>query len=352
MLCASYVQAGFGISPPFVRTKQPIFPGSHFEQKITLLRSDAEDELMARISVEAPDIAEWITVKQGLEFDLPTGKLQVPMIVEVDVPDSAATGNYQGHLNIQIVPKNRNTGGGVAIALGARVDIDLEVTDTAFVDFVIKKITIPEFERLKKPWNWKIFSYFFKRLEAIIKIENVGNVAVAPTKVHIDVYDLTEKKLLESYDDKSIAKTEPFSTKSVRASFPTKLGVGEYWAKIRVYKENKIIHNDKIIFAVKPAGSINNGRPPGAWPWILMGAYIVSIFLILATLAWLRSWRYVFKLLFIIFWPLRILFSMLKRLSDSIKVKFWKWMHRKSAEHQEDNNQQNHLSEEEIKEEK
>lgn len=351
MLCASYVQAGFGISPPFVRTKQPIFPGSHFEQKITLLRSDAEEELVARISVEAPDIAGWITVKQGLEFDLPPGKLQVPMIVTVDVPDSAAVGNYQGHLNIQIVPKNRNTGGGVAIALGARVDIDLEVTDVAFIDFVIKRITIPEFEKLRKPWNWKIFSYFFERLEAVMKIENVGNVAVAPSKVHIDVYDLTEKRLLESYDDKSIAKIEPFSTKSVKASFPTKLGVGEYWAKIRVYKENKIIHNDKIIFAVKPAGSINNGRPLGVWPWVLMGSYITLILVFIVVLVWLKSWRYIFKLLLIIFWPLRFLLKVLKGLLNTLKIKFWKWIHRKSAKYQGDNNQPGSEKEEKTEKE-
>lgn len=349
LLCVSDSQAGFGISPPFVRTKQPIFPGAHFEQKITLLRSDADDELMARITIEAPDIADWITIKQGLEFDLPVGKLQIPMIIEVDVPDSAAIGNYQGHLNIQIVPKNRNTGGGVAIALGARVDIDLEVTDVAFMDFVIKKITIPEFEKLKKPWNWKIFSYFFQRLEAIIKIENTGNVPVAPTKVHIDVYDLTEKKLLESYDDKTIAKTEPFSTNSVRASFLTKLGVGEYWAKIRVYNDNKIIHNDKIIFAVKSAGSINNGRPSGIWPWALMGAYIAFIFLVIVALIWLRSWRYVFKLLYFTVWPLRALFKALKKLFNILKTKFWQWMRQKSAEYQtSNNNEQNSLPEDNL----
>ena len=94
LLYASESQAGFGISPPFVKTKKPIFPGSHFEQKITLLRSDAEEELMARITVEAPDIAGWITVQQGLEFDLPAGKLQIPMIVEVNVPDGTPNGNY------------------------------------------------------------------------------------------------------------------------------------------------------------------------------------------------------------------------------------------------------------------
>ncbi|MCK5061670.1 hypothetical protein KAR28_03910 [Candidatus Parcubacteria bacterium] len=342
LLCASESQAGFGISPPFVKTKKPIFPGSHFEQKITLLRSDAEEELMARITVEAPDIAGWITVQQGLEFDLPAGKLQIPMIVEVNVPDGTPNGNYQGHLNIQIVPKNRNVGGGVAIALGARVDIDLEVTDVAFMDFVIKKISIPEFEKFKKPWNWKIFSYFFERLTAVMKIENTGNVPVAPTKVHIDVYDLGEKKLLESYDDESIDKTEPFSTKSVKAGFPTKLGVGEYWAKIRVYNDNKIIHNDKIIFAIKPAGSINNGRPVGVWPWVLMGSYIVFVLLVIAALVWMRSWRYLLKLLFVLLWPVRFLWRILRKLFNTLKIKFWQWMHQKSAEYQPSNNKLNY----------
>ena len=86
--------AGFGISPPYVKSDR-LIPGSYYEQKITLLRSAADENLQAVISIEAPEIASWISIDKGEQFDLPAGKLQVPMIVRVDVPDNAEIDNYK-----------------------------------------------------------------------------------------------------------------------------------------------------------------------------------------------------------------------------------------------------------------
>src|SRR3989339_452196 len=182
---SSGAQAGFGISPPYLKTDKPIFPGANYEQTITLL------------------------------------------------PDSAEIGDYKGYINVKIVPKVQSGGSGVSIALGARIDIDLRITDKAFLDFNVRRVSIPDFEQLGTPWKWPIFSWFFYRTKVEMKIENTGNIKVAPSKVHIDVYDLTEKELLESYDDNSIEKVEPFKTETVVASFPTKLKPGQYWGKIK-----------------------------------------------------------------------------------------------------------------------
>ncbi len=331
---AQIAQAGFGISPPFVKTKKPIFPGSHFEQTVTLLRSDSEDELMARIKVDAPEIADWISIEQGTEFELPANQLQVPMHVIVDVPDDAEIGNYQGYLNIQIVPKQRSLDGGVAIALGARVDIELTVTDEPFVDFSIRNISIPDLHKLNKPWDWKFFSYLFYRLNVVLRIENTGNVPVSPTKVHVDVYDLTEKKLLESYDDTRFDKVAPFATEEIKADFPTKLGVGEYWAKIRVYQENEIIHKDKIIFAVKPPSLETKGRPEGILPWIVVGGLILSALIIVLIAIWFKFWRLFFWFYHLIRVPFDALFGLLKKHYRQGKVVFWRYLHRKSSEYQ------------------
>jgi hypothetical protein len=347
----SVAEAGFGISPPFVKTKKPIFPGSHFEQIVTLLRSDTEDELIARIKVDAPDIADWISIKQGNEFELPAGSLQVPMHVVIDVPETAEIGNYQGYLNIQIVPKQRSLDGGVAIALGARVDIDLEITDEPFVDFSIRNISIPDIHKFNRPWDWKLFSYLFYRLNVVMRIENTGNVPVSPTKVHVDVYDLNEKELLESYDDEKFDQVEPFATADTKATFPTKLGVGEYWAKIRVYQENEIIHKDKIIFAVKPPDPATKGRPEGLWPWIVMGGLIFSGLTIIILLLLFKIWRLFFFIGRIVLFPFKKLFRLLQKYYQQGKVIFWRWMHRKSSQYKDMDNSKQINSQETSKDE-
>lgn len=331
---AGNAQAGFGISPPYVKSKNPIFPGSHYEQRITLLRSSAENDLQAQIVINAPEIDKWITIDKGNVFDLPTGSLQVPMVVNVDVPASAQIGDYKGYINIQIVPKG-SEGGGVSIALGARVDIDLSVTNEKLLDFLVRKSEIPDFERLKQPWSWKIFSYFFYRLKVGMTIENTGNSKAAPTRVHIDVSDLTQSTVLESHDTKSLKQIDPFKTDTIYASFPTDLPVGQYWGDVSVYKDNEIIHKNKLAFTVAAPGALGKGLGYGIWPYAEMGALILLILLFVWALVKLKFWKYILKALIIISWPLRFLIGKTGKFWTGLKLKFWRWMHNKSSKYQD-----------------
>lgn len=328
------VQAGFGISPPYVKSLKPIFPGSRYEQKITLLRSSAEDILQAEVVVNAPDIAPWITIDKGNKFDLPAGELQVPMIVRVDVPADAELGNYKGNINVRIAPKEAGSSG-VAIALGARIDIDLTVDKQSFSDFLVRTIAIPDMESLKQPWSWPLFSYFFHKIEVVLKIENLGNVKVAPSRVKLELYDIGEKSLLEEREDTSLKKVEPYKTEDVTASFRTKLPPGQYWGKVKVYKENEIVKNDKLAFTIyEPGKSPNGARPLGPWPYVMMGTIILFLLAVIGVLIKYRSWRALFKLLYIIIWPLLYIGGKLNILRKLFMIKFWQWLHRKSAKYQ------------------
>jgi len=326
------VQAGFGISPPYVRTDKPIFPGSTFEQTITLLRSSAEDDLQAKITINAPEIEDWITIDQGEIFTLPKGELQVPMVVRIDVPDKIAIGNYRGHINVRVVPQGGKNDGGVAIALGARVEIDLNITDQSYLDFIVRKIEIPNFETLSKPWNWKIFSRFFYRIKVVLNIENTGNTKVAPSKVYLEVFDIAEKEKLESGFDRRIKKVDPFTTGTTVASFPTSLSPGQYWGKIKIYKENDIIQNSKIAFTIYPAGESPAGKTAlGYWPWVMLGSMIFACLLFVLLLIKIKIWRYIYKLFYLLSWPLRFVWNKISKLFNIFKIKTMKWLHRKSA---------------------
>lgn len=332
--CAPNAQAGFGITPPYVKTLKPIFPGSHYEQTITLLRSSADEDLEAIIKINAPEIASWISIDKGEIFDLPKDELKVPMIVMVDVPSSAEIGNYQGYINVQVSPKGQGTGGGVAIALGARIDVDLNITNEAFLDFVIRKFDIPDIEMLAKPWSWKIFSNFFYRIKAEITVKNTGNVKVAPTKATLEVYDLNKEVLLESGIDKKIPEVEPFQTKAVLASFPTELTQGQYWGKIRVYKDEEVVYKDETIFMVNAPGTL--GAKLGFLPWLMLGGLITLALIFVYGLVKIKVWRYLFKIIYIASWPLRYLWRLISNIWQAIKRKFWQKMHQKAIKYQKE----------------
>ncbi len=331
---AGIAQAGFGIQPPYVKPNKPIFAGTHYEQKITLLRSSADADMQALIKVSAPEISDWITIDKGETFDLPIDKLRVPMVVMIDVPDDAEIGNYKGHLNVKITPKENSLSSGVAIALGARVEIDITITDESFVDFIVRKVDIPSIEQLKKPWEWKIFSWFFYRVRVVMKIENTGNTKIAPSRVHIDIYDNAKKELLESHDDKKIEKIEPFKTKSVEATFPTNLEAGEYWGKISIYKDKDIIQKNEIIFTVFAPGKALTPLKLGKWPYIMMSSLILVLLLILSVLIKIKIWNHLWLVFMIITWPIRFVFKIIRKFFKFLKLKFWRWMHAKASKYQ------------------
>jgi len=329
---AEYALAGFGISPPYVKSNQ-LVPGSHFEQQIMLLRSSAEEDLKAEITVNAPEIKDWISIDKGNSFVMPKGQLQVPMIVNVDAPKDAELGSYKGYINIRIVPANPEKGG-VAIALGARVDVDLALTNVTFADFAVRIVSIPDFEKLGKPWNWKywepIFNHLFYKVRVSMNIENKGNIETAPTKVHLDVYDIGEKQLLESGDDRKVEKIKAFSVQEVQASFPTKLPVGQYWGKVKIYKDNEIVNTYKLAFTIaEPGGLGGKAISLGVWPWIVMVGIILFGLIILGVLIRIKIWRYFFALLGLVFRPV---WRKIKEFGGNMNTKFWKWIHEKSSE--------------------
>lgn len=333
---AKSASAGFGISPPYLKNQQ-LVPGSRFEQQITLLRSSAEEDLKATIKVNAPQIASWITIDKGEEFTMPKGEVQVPMIVTVNVPKNAELGNYKGNINIKIASANAATAG-VAIALGARVDIDLTLTNVANSDFVVKTAAIPDFEMLEQPWNWRIFSMFLHRATVALNIENIGNVETAPSKVVLEILDISKTKTLENLVDKSIDKIPSFSTKAVNAYFPTKLGVGQYWGKVKVYKGNDIVNVYEIAFTIAKPGELPNGGPSlGLLPWLLMAGYVVFAVIVLSVLIKIKVWRLTGKgfmlLVAQVFTPIKPVARTLSKSSNNLKTGFWRWVGQKVAQH-------------------
>jgi hypothetical protein len=335
--------AGFGISPPYFENNQ-LVPGSHYEQDITLLRSSAEEDLQAEVQIKAPKIEKWLKIEQGNTFIIKKGLLQVPIKIIADVPKDAEIGNYKGYINIRVSPIDAVQKAGVSIALGARIEINLTLTNVVFSNFIVHLVSVPDFELLGRPWNWpiisKLFNYLFYRIRIAMDIENTGNTKTAPTKVLIDVYDLTETKLLQTSEDKSLEKIDSFTTKTITADFPAQLEVGQYWSNIKIYKDNDIINTYKIAFSVSPAGTLGNRAPDlGRWPWIILGTIFAIILAIIILLIYLKIWKYFYRLgrmLFkILIIPIRPFIKLSIRQTNRLKVRFWKWIRHKAKEYED-----------------
>lgn len=247
----NFVSAGFGITPPYVKNDR-LTRGSSYEQKIILVRGNPEEDLKAEVSINVPGINEWFSVDKGKEFILPKGKKQIPIFVSIKVPDNAEYDNYKGSIRIRTSSLKTPEGGGVSIALGAQVDVDISVVDKV-LDFNIRKVKMADLEEGFRKWSL----FFPGKIKFFMTVENTGNYEFGPTKVVLDIYDSEMENLLETVENRNkIKKVAPFAIEEVFAEFATGLRSGRYTAKYSIYKKDKIAQQGELNLSISPLGSI------------------------------------------------------------------------------------------------
>lgn len=248
----STVFAGFGITPPYVNNDR-LTRGSSYTQQINLVRSDPTDDLKTDITINIPGADDWISVDKGLSFTLPKGQTLTPLYITVKVPANAEYKQYRGAIRIRTASAGpQPAGGGVSIALGAQIDVDLKVVDKIF-DFNVRRIRLSDLEEGRTKWGL----YFPGKIRFFMTIENTGNTEFGPTKVHFDIYDANMENLLESIDNtNSIEKVPAFGTKEVLAELPTHLGRGLYKAKYTIYKNEDIAQQGQISLSISAPGTV------------------------------------------------------------------------------------------------
>jgi hypothetical protein len=244
-------RAGFGISPPYVYNEN-LTRGSHYEQKIVLVRGDPVEDWQAEITLNVPGMENWISVDRGLKFILPEGEKQVPVIVKVDVPTDASYKRYKGNIRVRTTSLKGAEGGKVAIALGGQIDIDLNVSKEQTFDFVVRGI------RISDSIEGHSFLWWFvpAKIKLEMQIENKGNAIGSPAKVSLDIYD-KDKNVLESVATSKIQQVGSFETKWVAAELESKLKSGGYDAYYKIFKKDGIAQQGETHFTILPY----NGSP-------------------------------------------------------------------------------------------
>ncbi|MFZ2555217.1 MAG: hypothetical protein WAZ27_03850 [Minisyncoccia bacterium] len=243
--------AGFGITPPYVRNDR-LTRGTVYEQRILLVRSDPTTDLKAEITMNIPGVEEWFTIDKGKEFILPAGETQTPIIVTVRVPDDAAYEKHKGTIRIRTSSDDAPKGGGVSIALGAQVEVGIEVVDKIY-DFTVRKIRVIDLEEGRRKWGL----FFPAKIRFFMSIENTGNTEFGPTKVRFEIYDSEMEQLLETVENtNTIEQIAPFEFKEVLAELPTRLPAGRYGVKYTIFKNDEIAQQNELTLSISTIGSV------------------------------------------------------------------------------------------------
>lgn len=231
---ASPVSAGFGVSPSNIYHEY-LKPGGHFEQKITLSRSDAEDDLDVLVEPALEEMKDWFSFDPGMKFVFPKGEKRISLTAKVDVPSDAPYKTYQGIIRVKAMTQS-DVPGGVAIVKGARVDVELVTTKLNVTELSVTQMSMRDVvggETLK--------------LE--VEVSNHGNTEVAP-RATVKIMNL-QMQLLEELQDDEIGMIKPNETKMMTAEFETKLGLGEYFGEASVLGEKDVvIRKERLVFRI------------------------------------------------------------------------------------------------------
>lgn len=232
------VFAGFGVSPAEIYNDN-LKPGAKFEKEIVLSRSDSTENLKIVIETDLNETESWIKFEPSKEFVFPKGQNRKTIKVIVDVPNNAQLKTYKGLLRIKASSMDSSSSG-VSIVQGARMEVNL-VTTSFNVDLLnIKGLLIPSVD-------------FQKPIKLLVNIENNGNTDTAPSKIILEIQNLTQTAI-ETQEVTKLDKVAPNTTKEITAEFKNNLGGGsEYFGIVKVYLGDKLLRSDRLVFKVGAA---------------------------------------------------------------------------------------------------
>lgn len=253
VVSAPLAEAGFGITPPYVRNTS-LTRNSTYEQQIILVRGNPDIDLKAEIVIDAPGISDWFEIVEGTTIPLPAGEQKVPMTVRVTVPADAPFRDYGGKIRVRTVTADDSIAEGVvSISLGAQVDISLSVIDREIRDFRIRRISVGDLNEGHKV-GWL---YFPGKINFTMLMENTGNVPIAPSKVLFRIYDYSGNNLLQETEHiGKIDRVAPYATEEIVAELPTNLPANSYMGRYVIYNGDEIKQEGELSLNILPYGTL------------------------------------------------------------------------------------------------
>jgi hypothetical protein len=275
MLFPAITFAGFGVSPADIGEDQ-LVPGSSYERTVYLVQGAPDKQITvdAIIDTNSEEVSSWITVQQGGQFVIPEGVQQFPVTISVDIPETTELGVYKASLRFNTVPDVATGAGQVAIALAAKVDMELVVGDDVVSSYEVKLIEIEDIAEGDDA-------------HARIKIQNTGNVPTAPERVSFELFNKFGDIRLSYAEQIDVVKVPSFSEQTVDVFFPLTLSIasGEYWGQVKVYDDNGVVYEEKTIFNVSKKTFIEKNAP------YVYAGIVISVLFIVLIVGTLVLWR-------------------------------------------------------------
>lgn len=223
----------FGVSPTDIDS-QYLRPGASLEEEFTLSRTDALEEMNVSIEPSLSGIESWFTYEPGANFVFGKGESTKTFKVKVSVPSDAEYKNYTGVIRVSAVNSNLSAGG-VSIAQGVRLEVNLTVTKEEYRSLSILSIKALDSE-VGKPIRIELVG------------QNHGNVDASPV-VKIKVMNL----LMEVLEEKELANfgfIQPNQTGTLIAEFETDLPSGEYYIEVQALLDGDILRSERLVFNI------------------------------------------------------------------------------------------------------
>ena len=237
--------AAFGASPPFLNASH-LVKGARYEQKIYLVRDNADIALPIKADLALPDtIKSWVSMKQGTSFIIPEGVRQFPVSILINVPKNAELGVYSGTVTFGSQPEES---GQVTVSLGIEIPINITIGTNIHRDLKAGLIKLLDIE---EGWSPRVY----------IKLENGGNVAERFDSASYELFDgFKDKRFAVSQKRDNFPEVPPFETEEFTVEFPVDfhLGIGQYWGSVTFYQGETPIGSQTAIFNVLKRGSLSN----------------------------------------------------------------------------------------------
>ncbi len=233
--------AAFGVSPPWIENDN-LKAGSNFVYVINMSASDLPKDMAVSAELEGdPEIMQWLTIRDKDNLIIPRGQNIVPISVDMNIPEDAKVGKYNGNMKLNLVSDGKETDN-IAILLGSNVSIALNVVDYDVTDYWIKEIktdTTPEGGIVKLDINLK----------------NTGNTVIDSIMANISVIDAkTGETLISGSSDKLNRPVYPQMMENAELSFPAvDLKEGTYFLEVELLKNGEPSYKSRLFLTVGPS---------------------------------------------------------------------------------------------------
>lgn len=264
------VFAGIGVSPAAIINSK-IKPGTSYKKIITISQSDPVDDILVSLEPDMGEANSWFSFEPGKEFQVNKGLQNYSATVIITPPANAELKTYKGALRVKTSTVGAATQGGVSIVKGAKLDVELTLTNEDNVDFKVRALSVADISGSN---------------DIVLKVtlENSGNTEATLSKVTVDVISLNNKALGSLVNSGQIDKVQPGETKDVEVHFTNNLPTGEYFGNFQLYSGSDVIREEKLNFKVNAAPAVSTEMALTQQPVFLLVMLVAAVVLLLVVL--------------------------------------------------------------------